>query len=222
MTDLQIEYHLHHGPQTEKALGRLYLFACASKASDVRLAWLCQSIQEKLNLDETGFYTLVKDTEAWWQSKIDRMERLALEQAAGDLFEEQIKPAAKTGRISSLKARELLAGLITMILERWSIQCGSSHLKRRDLSFFTDLLQTPQAASSLLPALCHPIAMVWKGEWTVSREEYLQEILYLIRHWVAYLEAASENMPDEHLLESLKKTLVLSSLPGDPGGPKLS
>ncbi len=208
MTPLQIRYGLEQGPQDPKHLGRLYLFASASGLGDPFLGELQSSIEQRLHLDEPGFFALCDETSRWWQAKIDRMERLLLEQEVPSLFEKFVRSSARSGRMTSIQADVLLSRMLGMVLQKWSIQSGKNHLRRRDLSFFINQLRDPHHLKPTLPVLCGPVAMVWKGEWSATEEAYLERVIYLCSHCANYLEAASQDHPDQALLDSIKKVMI--------------
>ncbi len=188
----QLKEALENGKQTPKHLGRLYIYASASHLEEEILTDLKESIKIILVLDEESFYHLIEKASLAWQTKIEQFEPLIQHcEAIKGLERLSKKKGKEEKRIASLRA--LFINIISLSLQKFSIQTGKNHLTKKDLAFLDELFKDPNSLAPYEKCFYFPFQQVQKGKWKVTSEQFLFQCLFQIQWLADFLEAKITN-----------------------------
>lgn len=201
----QLKERLERGKHTSKHLGRLYIYASGSHLEEEILMDLKESIKMVLVLEEESFYHLIEKASLAWQVKIEQFEPLIQHSEAMKRFDALNKKKGKEGKMTT-SLRALFSNILSLSLQKLSIQTGKNHLTKKDLVFLDALFKDPNGLATYEKSFYFPFQQVQKGKWKVTSEEFLFQCLFQVQWLADFLEAKITNHQAKQaiLLELLK------------------
>lgn len=180
--------------ESQKKLGRLYLYASASLLPESFLKELKETIMIQQALSEEEFYKIFSKTCVWWQNKIEQFDVLLSNAPLVNRFERKSMLKGKP----DLKMKSLLISLLSLSFQKLSIQEGKNHLTKKNLA----LLEALFLEAKYEKYLFYPFWQVQKGYWKVTSEEFLFEYFFLVQLLCDYVQAIRAH-------HSAKQALIL-------------
>lgn len=201
----QLKEILEKEKHTPKNLGRLYIYASGSHLEEEVLMDFKESIKMILVLDEESFYRLIEKASLAWQTKIEQFEPLIQHCEVIKRFDAFNNKKGKEEKMTA-SLRVLFINILSLSLQKFSIQTGKNHLTKKDLAFLVTLFKDPNGLAPYEKSFYFPFQQVQKGKWRVTSEEFLIQCLFQVQWLADFLEAKITNHQAKQatLLELLK------------------
>lgn len=191
--------------QDEPHLCRLCLFAGAGGMRPDESVEFEQAVRSRLNLDAADFRLRMRQADADWSQRIERMDARILQSRLIQNF--QTRNAGRLSQISPAKTRELMSRLLCLSLQAVSIRTGKNHLKTGDLDLLESILLDKNGLLPYLSQIERPVRQVMKGLTTPTSEDFLLTTLLRMELLADYIQATLAGRSGGRM-EVIKETLA--------------